>query len=954
MIKAHAFFNIQYLDSQNNIISWVDNRYSKLAGKKDWTHRQVTFKTPNNAAKIRVYLEVEHKDDTAEGQAWFDAIQLEKAEVSSSFNPILNSSFEGKDTNWTGTGGKFDTISDNVFDGSQSLQVIRNTTSQGSSIYTQRINIGQTTSKQPIPITLTGLSKASNVIANGDEVNKEDYSISATVNYTNKNKKVFYSDFPIGTQEWNRSAISIPASEPIDSIDVSIIFKGSYTGTVWFDAIRLIQGSVVTKNSYDSNGYQNGTEDEMGYKTSSEIDDVGNKKEETDAKGTIKSYKYYATDLLEYLQLTNGTSIHYEYDKNGNMKSKSIIDKVDKSQVFKYKYDALNRLINTKGPFNDVTTNECDSIGNKTKTVLPTGKTIQWTYDGMDRLKGLTYNNELYYTFDYDNNGNEKSVTYVKEGRKKERDYDTSNRVTALKDRGGLQQWTYPEDSDKLKGYTFTHGAFTQTNNYTYNQLDQNTIMTAGGYTYRFDYNEKGNVQTFSTGNGVGSTFNYNERGLVSTLTVGTASGEDILTEKYSYDANGNRTKIEYQGDKNTFVSYEYDKLDQLEKEILLDKKMKEYSYDGFGNRVKVTVTENGQTTSQTADYNIANQLTQFGDEIISYDANGNREKDGKYIYKWNDANQLVSVTKSGETTPFATYLYDESGKRIQKNVNGTITNYHYDGDSIDVLYETDEKNNVIRSYTYSASGQILSMKKGTQTFFYHYNVHGDVIALTDQSGQKVATYVYDAWGNVLKAEESDLVKDNPYRYAGYRYDHETGLYYLIARYYQPEQGVFLSLDPYPGDSENLLSQNGYNYANNNPVMNVDPDGEFASDLGARLKYGAGQALKKLLESWGIPLNLGEKIAGSALSFIGGGLYFSKLANKKINSYTAYRTEVGIFSKNFSNTLINFAKKNLVKALGKRAVGMMIGGLGGVLIQEIATFAYWTLVYATIKYNPKK
>lgn len=65
-------------------------------------------------------------------------------------------------------------------------------------------------------------------------------------------------------------------------------------------------------------------------------------------------------------------------------------------------------------------------------------------------------------------------------------------------------------------------------------------------------------------------------------------------------------------------------------------------------------------------------------------------------------------------------------------------------------------------------------------------------------------------WGNVISAEESDQVKDNPYRYAGYQYDQETGLYYLIARYYQPEHGVFLSLDPHTGDSDGLLSQNGY------------------------------------------------------------------------------------------------------------------------------------------------
>ncbi|GAC91883.1 Rhs family protein [Anoxybacillus flavithermus NBRC 109594] len=71
------------------------------------------------------------------------------------------------------------------------------------------------------------------------------------------------------------------------------------------------------------------------------------------------------------------------------------------------------------------------------------------------------------------------------------------------------------------------------------------------------------------------------------------------------------------------------------------------------------------------------------------------------------------------------------------------------------------------------------------------------------------------------------MADENPYRYAGYQYNQETGLYYLIARYYHPTHGVFLSLDPDPGDADDILTQNGYTYANNNPVMLVDPDGHF-------------------------------------------------------------------------------------------------------------------------------
>ncbi|MBO2536475.1 RHS repeat-associated core domain-containing protein [Rummeliibacillus suwonensis] len=72
------------------------------------------------------------------------------------------------------------------------------------------------------------------------------------------------------------------------------------------------------------------------------------------------------------------------------------------------------------------------------------------------------------------------------------------------------------------------------------------------------------------------------------------------------------------------------------------------------------------------------------------------------------------------------------------------------------------------------------------------------------------------------------MAKDNPIRYAGYYYDEETKNYYLQARYYNPENGAFLALDPHPGDDDEPLSQNGYTYGNNNPIVYTDFDGQNA------------------------------------------------------------------------------------------------------------------------------
>ncbi|MDA2423085.1 RHS repeat-associated core domain-containing protein [Bacillus cereus] len=87
--------------------------------------------------------------------------------------------------------------------------------------------------------------------------------------------------------------------------------------------------------------------------------------------------------------------------------------------------------------------------------------------------------------------------------------------------------------------------------------------------------------------------------------------------------------------------------------------------------------------------------------------------------------------------------------------------------------------------------------------------LHGNVVAMTDQNREVVATYEYDSWGNVLKSDVKGIAADNPFGYAGYMYDKEIGMYYLIARYYQPDHGVFLSVDPDLGDEDDPITMNG-------------------------------------------------------------------------------------------------------------------------------------------------
>ena len=65
----------------------------------------------------------------------------------------------------------------------------------------------------------------------------------------------------------------------------------------------------------------------------------------------------------------------------------------------------------------------------------------------------------------------------------------------------------------------------------------------------------------------------------------------------------------------------------------------------------------------------------------------------------------------------------------------------------------------------------------------------------------------------------------NPFRYRGYYYDTETGLYYLQSRYYNPQWGRFLNADGYVNANGDMIGFNMYAYCSNNPIMYTDPTG---------------------------------------------------------------------------------------------------------------------------------
>jgi RHS repeat-associated protein len=152
----------------------------------------------------------------------------------------------------------------------------------------------------------------------------------------------------------------------------------------------------------------------------------------------------------------------------------------------------------------------------------------------------------------------------------------------------------------------------------------------------------------------------------------------------------------------------------------------------------------------------------------------------------WTKGRQLATV---GSTTAYA---YNDQGIRIKNTISTTETKYHLVGDRV----TAETTGTQTQYYTYSATGELVGIRWDGDSYYYIKNAQGDIIQIVDDSGSVVVAYTYDTWGKLVSITGSaatTLGVANPYRYRGYRYDNETGFYYLNSRYYDPETGRFIN-----------------------------------------------------------------------------------------------------------------------------------------------------------------
>ena len=313
-------------------------------------------------------------------------------------------------------------------------------------------------------------------------------------------------------------------------------------------------------------------------------------------------------------------------------------------------------------------------------------------------------------------------------------------------------------------------------------------------------------------------------------------SGSVTFTDWHTQDKNGNIVSVygDGYGEGNARqIDYAYDSLGRLTRENnnTLNKTIF-YSYDAGGNILskKEYAYTQGNAATLLKEYLYTYRTSGWKDQLLSwdgksfaYDNAGNPTTYKGESMAWTDGRRLSSYTHNGTTY---TFTYDGDGQRKTKTYAQTRHTYDYvEGRLVRERKYVNDALAMEVHYVYDSTGIIGFVYNGMK-FYYRKNVQGDVIGVMYQNYQ-MATYTYDAWGNCTIVNELQGVGHlNPFRYRGYYYDEETGLYYLMTRYYDPEIGRFVNADDVSYlDPETLNGLNLYAYCLNNPVMGYDPTG---------------------------------------------------------------------------------------------------------------------------------
>lgn len=327
--------------------------------------------------------------------------------------------------------------------------------------------------------------------------------------------------------------------------------------------------------------------------------------------------------------------------------------------------------------------------------------------------------------------------------------------------------------------------------------------------------------------NGVVTRLDYDACGRLH-LSTGTGPGGPLYSRRYTWN---DYHQLSETIDGGNVSRYGYDSAGRLI-EAALPLGTRHFAYDTAGNIVK----KDGVIYVNDADRPISG--SRDGTEVFAarYDVDGNMVrrtvKGVSTRFRYDAENRLV------EAGPI-TFAYDHSGRRVKKKDAGETTFLYpsrryevaqmADGSRRYSVY-LDDAFGLAAIWTKTDMGTGRADKGVPQSDLHFINQdHINSIRLqTDDKGAVTTLIDYQPFGEPMTSGKDTI----PRKFTGASWDDDLGLYYLGARYYDPETGRFITADMQPGgplDEPDVL--NAYAYCLNDPINRFDTTGHGIDDL---------------------------------------------------------------------------------------------------------------------------